>query len=290
MSEQLRPSFEERDKYLDLLSSAYADGRIDDVELEKRTQAVLAAVTHKDAIAQFEGLPQPTVLPPAAPAPPALELPEPQPVASRYTIEPLPQRFVEQPVARSNEMSRRSLGILGFAAVGVIGVVGFANVMSAASPPDFPTGTAVESFWEEPDGDFTLEISADRLSDVQSRLDDENLTSIASLRVTETSVDGSATSERSPGELSTFSQEGMDSVVVTGPEARDVQHTVELDELLAMLDIAVSGALAEGAPTQAKLVWTTGGEPEIEVTVDDGDVTKVARFDRDGQLTSLEEK
>ena len=54
---ELRPSFGERDTYLNLLSAAYADGRIDDEEFDKRTQGVLSAVTHKDAIAQFEGLP-----------------------------------------------------------------------------------------------------------------------------------------------------------------------------------------------------------------------------------------
>ena len=60
---ELRPSFQERDRYLDLLSTAYADGRLDESEFEARSNAVLAAVTHRDAMAQFQGLPQPNIVP-----------------------------------------------------------------------------------------------------------------------------------------------------------------------------------------------------------------------------------
>jgi len=58
----LRPSFEERDRYVDLLSTAYADGRLDEAEFETRTNAVLSAVSHREALAQFQGLPQPKVV------------------------------------------------------------------------------------------------------------------------------------------------------------------------------------------------------------------------------------
>ena len=100
---ELRPSFGERDTYLNLLSAAYADGTIDDEEFDRRTQGVLSAVTHKDAIAQFEGLPAPNVLPaPAKPAPPPRPGPPPSvppqpPAGPLYSIEPAPVRFTPAP-------------------------------------------------------------------------------------------------------------------------------------------------------------------------------------------------
>ena len=89
---ELRPSFQERDRYLDLLSTAYADGRLDEAEFETRSNAVLAAVTHREAMAQFQGLPQPNIVP--VQAPPSAFRPVPQ----------APQAFRPQPIARRGVM------------------------------------------------------------------------------------------------------------------------------------------------------------------------------------------
>lgn len=141
---ELRPSFGERDTYLNLLSAAYADGRIDDEEFDRRTQGVLSAVTHKDAIAQFEGLPAPNVLPaPAKPAPPPRPVPPPSvppqpPAGPLYSIEPAPVRFTPAPRRSDDGPGAMIVKVVVGVAAAAIGLTVIGGFISA--------GTAMNQF------------------------------------------------------------------------------------------------------------------------------------------------
>ncbi|AQP51720.1 DUF1707 SHOCT-like domain-containing protein [Tessaracoccus flavescens] len=101
----------ERDEYLDWLKVSYADGRIDDAEFQARSRGVLAAVTHRDALAQFEGLPRPHVL--------SLPPPTPRPTPNALTRQAEPSR-AESEINRRNALI--GLGVLAGFAAAVIGV------------------------------------------------------------------------------------------------------------------------------------------------------------------------
>jgi hypothetical protein len=65
----IRVSRADRDKAIDQLQVAYADGRIDDAELADRTRQALQARTHGDLGVLLADLPRPGVVTPTAPAP-----------------------------------------------------------------------------------------------------------------------------------------------------------------------------------------------------------------------------
>lgn len=316
MNEQLRPSFAERDKYLDLLSAAYSDGRLDDEELDKRTRAVLGAVTHRDAIAQFEGLPAPKVLkhepPPARPAPvapppprpepvvpPAYTLPEPTPPGPLYAIDSTPASFL--PAKRSSTdgaglVLKVVMGVAA-AAIGMSVIGGFVSASQNVNIVGPWDGEIVRyddppDAWGDPldeDGPpmFQNELTTDRIDDVWDELDSEGLTDIVRLRVTEDTVDGAAL--ETPGEVAVFRETPDEPLFFDTPSEGNVTRAVPVDVVRVMFDNALSGAV-EGIPTLAELVWTEHDEPALEVFFDVGDVKQIAWFDGLGNLVRVQER
>ena len=294
---ELRPSFGERDKYLNLLSVAYADGRLDDDEFDKRAQAVLAALTYDDALAQFEGLPTPDIVP--------VKPLEPAPSSALYSIDPHPARYVS-PSSSSGGVGRRAVSIgmgVAMAAVGLVVVGGFISFSRAANqfpgpfPVEVPMATMGPVEWEaEPtlSDPMTLPaLSVDRLWEVQSRLVEEGLTSVVGLHLTEDLVEGSAMSPRAPREVAPFRQR-VDGPVVVGETATgDAERTVDLDQLMIMMEAALNAVSFDlaGYPTEATLVWTTKGNPAVDVRfLGDQVSVSTARYDLDGRLIGLEQE
>ncbi|MBK7821603.1 MAG: DUF1707 domain-containing protein [Tessaracoccus sp.] len=290
MNEQLRPSFAERDKYLNLLSVAYADGRLDEEEFDKRTQGVLSALTHNDALAQFDGLPKPNVLPAAVRRSPR---PEVTPSSSLYKIDPLPAKPTPHSPSDGGT-SRRTVLVAAGAVVALGGFLawesGWPPIGSAA--PEATASRGPDYDGEAGEGGEYPEVSVDRFWEVQQRLSDDGLTAVVSLRITDVAVEGTAMSPRSPREVAPFSQRGDGPVVVGETEGIDVDHTVDLDELGMMLDQALMNVVDElqGIATEATVVWTTKGKPAVDVRFIDGDVTKTARYDLEGKLIKLDEE
>ena len=105
---ELHVSFKERDVYLDILATNYAEGRLTDEQFQKRRDELLAATTHRQCRDVLRGLP--------------VQIPgNDQPQTSREEARPGP----------------RCRGIL---IAGLVGAVGLAGIAAwHASRPD-PTG------------------------------------------------------------------------------------------------------------------------------------------------------
>ena len=232
---ELRPSFQERDRYLDLLSTAYADGRLDESEFEARSNAVLAAVTHRDAMAQFQGLPQPNIVP--VQAPPSAFRPVPQP----------PQAFQPQPIARRGVMA----GAVGVAAVVGLGLAGF---VSMATVSDEVTG-------EFPDPVFVPgESLQQQFLNAGQALRDQGYDSVSELRVTPGQVTGMAWRVKSPGEGGAFDWYGDGTLQYSEVEGAPPPSSLLLEEAELLVLQAEDAGLANlpGALAQVELVWQDG--------------------------------
>ena len=296
---ELRPSFGERDKYLNLLSAAYADGRIDDEEFDKRTQGVLSAVTHKDAIAQFEGLPAPNVLPaPAKPTPPPPPSPVPPPSVPQqppagplYSIEPAPVRFTPAPRRSDDGPGAMIVKVVVGVAAAAIGLTVIGGFISA--------GTAMNQFnqWGpgvvDIDGGFgPIEIDGDwpenalpeaMLEQVQTTmtmLDREGLSEVVTLRVEDGMVSGTATA---PGgsEVVSFSGQADGTLSMGGTVQMEALHAVDTADVSNGMILALKNVEAElmGVPTEASLVWVED-EAFIDVTFVGGEEwDATARYD-----------
>ena len=250
---ELRPSFQERDRYLDLLSTAYADGRLDEAEFETRSNAVLAAVTHREAMAQFQGLPQPNIAP--VQAPPSAFRPVPQP----------PQAFQPQPIARRGVMA----GAVGVAAVVGLGLAGF---VSMATVSEEVTG-------EFPDPVFVPgESLQQQFLNAGQALRDLGYDAVSELRVNPGQVTGMAWRVKSPGEGGAFDWYGDGTLQYSEAEGAPPPSTLLLEEAELLVLQAEDAGLANlpGALAQVELVWqdgratavTTAFEPDGWVQVD----------------------
>ncbi|MHA6524343.1 DUF1707 SHOCT-like domain-containing protein [Tessaracoccus sp. G1721] len=259
---ELRPSFQERDRYLDLLSAAYADGRLDEAEFEVRSNAVLAAVTHRDAMAQFAGLPQPNIVP--VQAPPAAFRPQPAPPAA---FQPLPAVYDGSP---PGGVGRRTLLGVGAAAVGLValGVISFSGPTMMDSDSGFLgvpepewVGVVVDA---EP-------IFFEGWAETSAILREQSLDSVSALTITVDEIRGVAMQARSPGEASQFSRLGFDAVEVTASSQSAPAELVELDlmDTLVQTGLDQAGANLTGAIKEVRLEWSVAGEPRARVTATD---------------------
>ncbi|HJE51380.1 MAG TPA: DUF1707 domain-containing protein [Tessaracoccus flavescens] len=227
---ELRASFEERDRYLKQLSKHYAEGRLDEAEFEQRSDAIVSAVTHRDAMLQFEGLPKPNIVSVQGYQPPAGPRYEPQPYK-----EDLPGKRPEpQPV------NRRGLLMVGGLAVGVVGLIGAANIVGRGSSQDFTTiepnfipdmyATAAD----EVPSDYFEPTSA--MWDVVSALQERGLDHVSSLSMADRVITGTALSLRSPGVVTTFTRPAEHSgigspVTLDAVTETEVANSTPVDQL-----------------------------------------------------------
>ena len=291
---ELRPSFEERDKYLRQLSVAYADGRLDDDEFQRRSDGVLGAVTHRDAMAMFEGLPHPNVAP-MVPVNPPRPQPSPQPPAA-FTRMPSPQVTNRGP--STNRRSALGFGVLGVAAVAFMGIFGFSTMRSMSNPfSAVPSDAATEwvTVASEPTAseaasteswlwaDWTSQVVADAQD--QARLD-----SFTSFTVSKDGIKALGTSDRMPGLVMDLGIKpgGPTSIgqAVQGETERYVAFHEFDNALRTVVDDANMQFGAE--PSQAELVFING-RPRVAVSVAVGSLTGVATYDMNGTLVSKEE-
>lgn len=263
---ELRPTFAERDRYLDLLSTAYADGRLDEKEFEARSNGVLAAVTHRDAMAQFEGLPRPAIAP--VDQPPAAFRPQPGPPA---VFEPRP--------------NRRGLLVGGVAVVAVAGL-GLAGVTVMRAPTSMSGG--VEEMWMP--GEFAIDsIFIDGVSEAMAALADRGFDQVAHLRVTMDQITGMATTERSPGEGAEFVFTPGGALDVTEDGVAGAPAGVPLAEVERWTATAVeaTGFQASGEVVDLEMS-AMDGAPHGTVWVSNGSSTGWAEIDANGELVSFQ--
>lgn len=283
---ELRPSFEERDRYLDLLSTAYADGRIDEVEFRRRSDGVLEAVTHSDAIAQFEGLPRPNVLP--VPYPPPSPSAQPRPPAAFGHLPPPPA------VRSGPSTSRRTALIVGGGALLLGGLV--ASGVASMSPSPYVAPDPMESFMADPVWvDEVVAVDPYEWSEWVSRsadiARDLGLDGFSMVKLTTEGLVALVSAERAAGVATELTYYPDGSYSHETPLSHEVEHRVPLEQVEQGLGIAIqdaSGHLA-GEVTQAELVFSASGQPQYLVTVSDGSSTGSVTFDVDGNLVSVEE-
>ena len=240
---ELRPSFQERDRYLDLLSTAYADGRLDEAEFEARSSAVLAAVTHRDALAQFQGLPQPTIVPVT---PPSSFHPQPP-----QAFKPLPERL------GSRDLGRREL-IAGLVGVAAVAGLGMAGLVSFSRFSDEAAGRFPDPAWSS---------LHDRFAEAAVALRDQGFDTVGSLAITEDQIQGTAGRSRAPGEVSSFNWFPDGSVQVSTPEGGSGSTALSLDEAEHLVLTAASAGQGNlpGAVAQLELIWD-GSRPTAKAT------------------------
>ena len=208
---ELRPSFEERDRYLRLLGVHYADGRLDDAEFERRSDAVLAAVTHRDAMIQFEGLPTPNIVP---------VNPQPRP-DPRY--QPSPPRNVPAPVPPETGVDRRIILVAGGIGLGVVGLIAWANAVGPNPGND-------ETWVEEPMGSMMAEpqFDGDLIGGawtVVGAMQERGLDHFSAFQISGGVIRGSALALRAPGVVTAFE-------FVPGQVAPEVLHVGEDEQAI----------------------------------------------------------
>ena len=232
---ELRPSFQERDRYLDLLSTAYADGRLDEAEFQTRSDAVLAAVTHRDAMAQFQGLPQPNIVPVQAP-----------PAAFRPVVQP-PRAFQPQPIARRGLMA----GAVGVAAVVGLGLAGFVSMTTVSDEvtgefpePVFVPGESLHQQW---------------LNAAQA-LRDQGYDAVCGLRITPGQVTGLAVAVKTPGQGAAFDWYDDGTLEYSEVAGGLPPGSLLLEEAELLVLQAEDAGLANlpGSVAQVELVWQDG--------------------------------
>ncbi|AQP44987.1 DUF1707 SHOCT-like domain-containing protein [Tessaracoccus flavus] len=285
---ELRPSFEERDRYLDLLSAAYADGRIDDVEFRRRTDGVLEAVTHRDAIAQFDGLPRPNVLPAVV---------DPRNDASHGP----PAAFVRaagQPPARLGQPqpSRRGALLAGGLAAGV-GVVVLTGLVGVGRF-DGPDASGWEESWvAEPVGpEFVSDEVPGSASwgnlipEAGNAARELGLDSFHALTVDRDGLTALASAERSPGVVTEIRVGPEGGYWTEEPSVAETRGTAALQQVEEGFAQALYQAPLQvgGTASSAELLWAAGGEPLFKVICIDGALTGSATFDTMGSMISME--
>lgn len=278
---ELRPSFQERDRYLELLSTAYADGRLDESEFETRSNAVLAAVTHRDAMAQFQGLPQPNIVP----VTPAFPRPQPGPPQA---FQPLPEVYRGVP---SSDVGRRVLLGVGATVVGlgVLGVIGFSGMMMSDSVTGGMNPMMPEPEWAG--GSLELDpMFFEGWAETSALLLDHGLDSLVELRITVDEIAGVGSQARAPGEITTFSRLGMGPIEMSGSTVAGPVNLAELDLVNGLVPKALETAALNltGSVTEVLLLWTDAGDPTVRVTAVDGRESGSVQVDADGETIDVQ--
>ena len=245
----LRPSFEERDKYLKQLGTHYADGRLDEAEFERRSDAVLRAVTHRDAMLQFDGLPKPNIVPVQGYQPPP---------GPRY--EPQPYVQLPAPVAQQSGSGRRAFLGLGGIGLGVVGLIGWANTSTYDTVDPFPS-------MADPDfmGEVPLQDVVGGTFNVIGLLEERGLDHVSAFTIKDGIISGSALELRSPGIVSSFEADlasGAWPQVVSVGEG-EVANSLPLHELAEAIpqtyDRAWSEFVTDTEPQWGfELQWVNG--------------------------------
>lgn len=277
---ELRPSFEERDRYLDLLSAAYADGRIDDVEFRRRTDGVLEAVTHRDAIAQFDGLPRPNVLPAV------IDRPHGPPAAFVRAAGQPPA-----PLGQTQPSRRGALLAGGLAAgVGVVVLTGLVGMRRFEGPD--------ASGWEEswaaepvatPAGEPGAELLASVITQAGDAARDLGLDSFHALTVDIDGLTALASADRSPGVVTGLRVGYEGDYWTEDAAAAETRGTASLQQIEDGFAQALDQApQVGGTASSAELLWAPDGAPLFKVICIDGALTGSATFDTMGSMISME--
>lgn len=262
---ELRPSFAERDEYLDLLKVSYADGRIDDAEFEARSRGMLAAVTHRDALAQFEGLPTPHVL--------SLPPPTPRPTPDALTRQ-------EEPSRAESENNRRN------ALIGLGVLVGFAGLAAAV----IGVAQSTTPSWVEVSEAPLPMLEGVDLMVVQAELEDHGLTEVLEFESEGSLVECTAANPRTPGEATALSCAG--GIVTFGePQVRETTQSADVEQVVTTVEIAVANAIGHvtGDIERARMLFLLDGRLAVEVIVNDGARRRRLVFLEDGTLESMED-
>lgn len=191
---ELHVSFKERDVYLDILATNYAEGRLTDDQFQKRRDELLAATTHRQCRDVLRGLP--------------VQIPgNDQPQPSREEARPGPRR--------------RGILIAGF--VGAVGLAGIAAWH--ANRPDPTWGGP----GEEPHPVQPTMRSWEDWYVVSQALEARNLGGVVDLTLEANSVSGTVTVTGNPSLLSTIKT--IDGVVVISEPASSTYDgpTTELE-------------------------------------------------------------
>lgn len=278
---ELRPSFQERDRYLDLLSTAYADGRLDESEFEARSNAVLAAVTHRDAMAQFQGLPEPNIVP----VTPTYPRPQPGPPQA---FQPLPEVYRGP---SSSGVGRRV--VLGVAAaivgMGALGVISFSGMRTSESGSGVMDPMMPEPEWAG--GALDLDpMYLEGWGETSALLREHGLDSLLELRVTVDEIAGVGSQARAPGELTTFSRLGMGPIEMSESTAAGPVNLAELSLVDGLVPQALdmAGANLTGAVSEVLLLWTETGDPTVRVTATDGPASGSIQVDANGGMIDFQ--
>lgn len=178
---ELHVSFKERDVYLDILATNYAEGRLTDEQFQKRRDELLAATTHRQCRDVLRGLP--------------VQIPgNDQPQTSREEARPGPRRR-------------------GILIAGLVGAVGLAGIAAwHASRPDLTGAGPREPRPVQP----TMRSWEDWYV-VRQALEARNLGGIVDLTLEVDSVSGTVTVRGNPSLLSTIKT--IDGVVVISEPA-----------------------------------------------------------------------
>ena len=270
---ELRPSFEERDRYLDLLSQSYANGRLDDEEFARRSQGVLGAVTHRDALAYFEGLPEPNIVPVEAPPPP-----QPRSTAHQPVVAPRPQR-------QSGDLTRRTLIAAG-AGVGLLGLLGvFSLTPGSDDGGPYPDGVMpVDELTLSMDGIFV-----DGVQGAAASLAEQGLTEVEEFHVTRELIWGRA-APAGGGEVFEFTQEPRSSLSAAAA-SQSASQTLAVDRLAALVPVAIEASADQlfGDITDVELRWDEAGEPLVRVAATDGHRRGLVDVSESGDVVYQEE-
>jgi len=253
---ELRPSFVERDAFRTALSSAYADGRIDDEEFERRSTLIETGNHAADLQRALADLPRPEV-----------EFP-----TTLTRAEALKRRRSLR-TSGAPAVSRRLLLAGGAAALGFVVAGGASRLFGADSKAVETSGS------DSPEVDFITDPAA--LEDVLTRVKDKGYTHFR-----EISIDPDVFQA---GARSLKSSRGIDSVIVYGRAEPDITPSSRLgegDRLFTLDDFAL-GLIPAMAQAAAKKLGSRQGlrvelrtesdasnskaEPVISVMVAGGD-------------------
>lgn len=239
----LRASYEERDKYLSKLADNYAEGRLDDLEYEKRRDALLAGVTHDDLLAQFQGLPNPGVLVPAR---------------GKWTA-----RAVSKPEPDASKRAKKGSGavVAGAVIAAVFALLGSIIAISGAQTYDATMDEDVAYVAPVEDID-----AARILHEGLDRIFAAGYTKVANVNVIDGTVFGVTTNDS--GVASSFSADQSGSMEIWQEEGAVVDSWIPIEDYREQFEHASNLALENGLVGDViNVMEYEDGEPGIELAI-----------------------